>query len=86
MTFLRELQNTNIYECDGCGKVSPWRNGWSVYGSYLHIETCSTDLPVACSDKCANCVLGKIKSKKFVLPGIKNKGYYSDKVSERKGY
>jgi len=82
----KRLAHNNLYKCDGCGKIGPWEDGWMWYGSVLHEETCPQDVPVACSEKCYGIVMEKIAFKEFVLPKLKNRGYYSDKISERIGY
>lgn len=72
--------------CDGCGKEDFWQEGWSWYGSWLHLDTCPNDVPVACSPECAKIVEERVNLGQYVLPKLRNKKYYSEIVSPRKGY
>lgn len=75
-----------FWHCDGCGKEGPWEDGWRWYGSGVHVDTCSHDLPVACSPECAKIVQERVDSGQYVLPKLRNKKYYSEVVAPRKGY
>jgi len=81
-------ETKRIYVCNACGHEGKWGDGWSCYGSILHMEICPDDLPVACSAECASVIDNKVKSGEFVLPRLRMSmgGYCFDMVSERKGY
>ena len=74
------------YKCDICGKVDFWSNGWSGYGSENHYDECPGDTPNACSDKCFDELMLKIKSKKFILPVLSIDGYVCHVEKKRIGY
>jgi hypothetical protein len=77
----------NQFKCDICGKKSKtWGRDWWRYGSIEQIENCPAELPMACSDACRHELNRKIQSKEFVLPILRNRGYYSDIAYARKGY
>ncbi|RJP48776.1 MAG: hypothetical protein C4586_08675 [Anaerolineaceae bacterium] len=86
--FSKDGWVNRFWHCDGCGKEGSWEEGWSWYGSILHLDTCPNDVPVACSDACAKIVQERIDSGQYVLPKpkLRNKKYYSAVVTKRKGY
>ncbi len=75
------------YKCDICKKIDFWGDGWSRYSSIALDDECPNDVPAACSDKCFDEVVRKIKCREFVLPvlGQFNGGYYNI-TKPRKGY
>jgi hypothetical protein len=71
MTFIADRLGTRFYQCDICKKQGIWRKEWGWYGSYSHQETCPSDLPVACSEKCKVVLEQKIENGEFVLPKLR---------------
>ncbi|MBL4761511.1 MAG: hypothetical protein JKY93_02290 [Gammaproteobacteria bacterium] len=75
------------YKCDICGKVDFWSDGWPGYGSINLEETCPWDIPTACSDKCGEEMMLKIKTNEFILPTLSSVSPYGcDVKTPRKGY
>jgi len=62
------------YKCDICGTINFWQEGWSAYSSMNHHDFCPNDVPHACSDKCGEELLIKIKKRDFVLPVLAIRG------------
>lgn len=82
MTMLDEKVR-RLYQCDACGKRDAWGPTWGRYSSVILDETCPDQVPVACSDECADVVLANIESGEWALPEIDRMGRIK---SSRRGY
>ena len=52
---LRRDNGVITWKCDGCGKVAPWDDDWSWYGSLKDLEDYGAEAEgvlVVCSDDC----------------------------------
>ena len=74
------------YECDICGTVAPWSEGWVYHGSISLMEMCPGELPMACSAKCEKSLQGKIDSGEFKVPRITMKHGAPRQTRDRQGY
>ena len=41
-----------LYECDQCGRLSPWETGWIWYGSIRDLDETPEKVVVFCSVDC----------------------------------
>ena len=73
-----------VWQCDECGQISHWEDGYRWFGSLEMEEHCPDDLLVACSSACMNKLQKKMRNKEIQLPKIDSRSGH--KVRERKGY
>lgn len=74
------------WECDVCGKRDCWREGWRRYGNILLEEICPEQLPVVCSEGCANAATEKIETGEWKLPKAYRDGYVTRLSRNKSGY
>ena len=80
MTWIKN----HLHKCDICGKIEPWLDSWSWYGSYAQQE--EVGVPEVCCDECAAELKRRLKTGEVKIPTVMLHGRNVTIKGERAGY
>jgi hypothetical protein len=77
-----------VWVCDVCKRRDHWGEGWSWFGSSMHMDWSPEDLLTTCSSDCRRHAVVELAAGRMALPvfTIRSGEYHPVMVQPRRGY